>query len=83
MEYRLTDHAKDVVAEREIPVEWLERILANPERVETDRSDPELEHHLGRIAEYENRVLRVILNKVESPPVIVTVYFDRGMRNGL
>ena len=83
MKYELTDHARTVLAEREIPLAWVERVLAKPEKVEDDPDDAELEHRLGKIKEHENRVLRVIINKTVSPMRVVTVYFDRTMRNRL
>jgi hypothetical protein len=55
-------------------------VLAAPERTERDRSDPDLLHALGRIAERDNRVLRVVYNASMRPPRIVTVYFDRRQR---
>jgi hypothetical protein len=30
MNYELTQHARDVLAERNIPLEWLERALREP-----------------------------------------------------
>lgn len=49
--YELTGHAIQVMAEREIPVEWVERVLAQPEITEPDGVDPELRHALGRVPE--------------------------------
>jgi Domain of unknown function (DUF4258) len=69
--------------EREIAVAWLERVLGSPQRVEPDPDDAELEHRLGRIGEYENRVLRVVINKSVRPVRVITLYFDRAMRNRL
>jgi hypothetical protein len=83
MKYRLTQHAKDVLEEREIPAEWLERVLSSPQRIEPDPDDSELEHSLGCITEFGDRVLRVVVNKTVRPVVVVTVYFDRTMRNKL
>lgn len=83
MKYSLTQHAQDVLAEREIAVVWVERTLEYPQRVESDDDDPELEHRLARITEHGNRVLRVVVNKTVRPALVVTVYFDRAMRNKL
>ena len=83
MEYVLTRHAEDVLSERGISRGWLETVLNNPEKVEPDEDDRELEHRLGRIAGYGNRVLRVVVNINKSPVEIVTVFFDRTMRNKL
>lgn len=81
--YILTSHAQEVITRRQIPLEWIARVLANPQRTEADRTDPELSHALARIPEYEDRVLRVVYNQTTSPWRIVTVYFDRTQRNQL
>ena len=83
MKYELTDHARDVLAERDIPIAWLERALDSPEKTEPDTFDSELEHRLCRINEHDNRALRVILNVAVRPARVVTVYFDRTMRGKL
>ena len=44
------------------------------------RADSTLTHALGRIAERDGRVLRVVYNASVIPPRIVTVYFDRRQR---
>jgi hypothetical protein len=78
--YELTAHAAAVIAERDIEPAWVERVLRSPERVHADRTDPNLTHALGRIAEREQRVLRVVYNASASPPRVVTAYFDRRQR---
>lgn len=83
MKYELTQHARNVLLEREIDMAWLERVLIAPQRVEPDSYDPELVHHLGVISQCGNRVLRVVINTSVSPVRVVTVYFDRGMRGKL
>jgi hypothetical protein len=80
--YALTAHAAKVIGEREIPVEWVARALAQPERTEADAVDPALRHALARIPEYGGRVLRVVYNSTVEPWRIVTVYFDRKERSG-
>jgi hypothetical protein len=62
LKYELTRHARDVLEEREIAVEWIERVLTNPALVEPGETDPELENRFARIAEFGNRVLRVVVN---------------------
>jgi hypothetical protein len=83
MNYELSQHAKDTLAERQISDEWLERVFAMPEIIEPDKTDSKLTHHLGHIAEHGNRVLRVVINKQAQPVRIVTVYFDRTMKDKL
>lgn len=84
MTYDLTDHARESLRKRPtIQPEWIERVLQQPERVEPDKVDVGLEHRLGRIPEYDGRVLRVIIKKATSPFRVITVYFDRKMRRQL
>lgn len=84
MTYDLTDHARESLRKRStIRPEWIERVLQQPERVEPDAIDAELEHRLGRIPEYDGRVLRVIIKKTTNPLRVITVYFDRKMRRQL
>ena len=81
--YELTEHAKKVITERNIKLEWIERVMSSPQKVENDPDDLELEHAMGKISEYGNRVLRVIYNRVTVPQRIVTVYFDRALKGKL
>ncbi|GBD17002.1 hypothetical protein HRbin26_01913 [bacterium HR26] len=73
----MLQHARDVLARRAIPVDWVERALTAPEAVESDRVDFELEHRLLRILEAGNRVVRVIVNRASTPQRVVTAFFDR------
>lgn len=77
MDYVLTEHARDALEKRRIPVSWMEHALTQPEVTEADPVDPNLEHRLARIPEFGNRVLRVIINVKKTPPLVVTVFFDR------
>jgi hypothetical protein len=83
MAYELSQHARDVLQERQIRVEWLEGVLNAPQRIEPDALDAELEHRLGRISEYGDRVLRVIMKPSARPARVISVYFDRAMRGKL
>lgn len=77
MEYRLTEHARDALARRQIPYAWVESVLSSPQEVENDTVDVSLEHRLAPIEEFGGRMLRVIVNMQVSPPRVVTAYFDR------
>ena len=84
MDYYLTEHAQESLRKRSgIRIEWMEQVIREPNKVEPDRVDKELEHRLGRIPDYKNRVLRVVVKKNTSPLRIITFYFDRKMRNQL
>jgi len=77
MDYHLTEHARDALAQRRIQVAWLEKALSAPEWTEKDTIDAHLEHRLARIEAFGGRVLRVIVNTHTEPPRVVTAYFDR------
>lgn len=81
--YRVTVHAAKVISEREIPKEWIVRVLSHPTKTDSDRTDPELRHALAAIPEFGDRVLRVIYNHTTNPWLIVSVYFDRTQRGRL
>ena len=81
--YALTAHAATVLAAREIPLEWVARVLAQPRKIEPDRQDPALRHALARIPERGGRVMRVVYNDTTRPWRIVTAYFDRGQKTKL
>jgi hypothetical protein len=83
MKYELSQHARDVLEERKIPVEWMERMIATPALVEPSTTDATVESRLGRIPEHGDRVLRVVINKSVVPERVVSVYFDRTMKGKL
>jgi len=83
IDYELTAHAQAVVTERKISIAWIEQVLAHPAMTHADKSDTDLQHLLARISAHNNRVLRVICNIRSKPWRVVTVYFDRTMRDKL
>ena len=82
-EFSLTTHAEIVIKERSIKREWLEKVMAAPDRTESDKDDPALKHALGRIPEHGERVLRVVYNDSTKSVRVVTAYFDRAMKGKL
>jgi hypothetical protein len=46
----------------------MERVVETPDCTEPDPVDPDLQHRLGRIADFVGRVLRVIVNVNARPP---------------
>ena len=82
-DFVLTAHARVVITERQIQIEWVKRVFSHPEKVEIDSEDQALRHALRRIEEYGGRILRVIYNDTTVPKPIVTVYFDRTQRSKL
>ena len=81
--YELTRHARDVMRERNIRTEWLERALWEPECVELAGANPLQEKRFRKIPEFGSRVLRVVVNTEFVPIRIVSVFFDRAMKGKL
>ena len=77
MDYRLTQHAQEVLQKRQIALAWVEKAFYQPEWTQNDAIDPDLEHRLARIPEFGDRLLRVVVNIKKTPPSIVTAFFDR------
>ena len=83
MRLEFTEHAVHVLDERKIPVEWVERVMAEPALHTPDPNDPELERFFGSVSERGDRVLRVVVNTRVAPWRVVSVFFDRSMRGKL
>jgi hypothetical protein len=81
--YVFTAHAVAVMGERRIQRAWAERVMDGPTLLLDDKRDPSLKHALGRIVERDARVLRVVYNDRTEPWRVVTVYFDRSVRDEL
>ncbi len=80
MNYQLTEHARKVLAERGIAVEWMERTLDVPEWITPDPNDPQVMRYFRTIPEFGGRVLRVAVNATVEPPRVVSVFFDRTQK---
>lgn len=83
MNYEVTQHARDVLEERRISVAWMERVLANPVLIQPSLTDPGLENRFGKIVEFGDRALRVVVNTQVVLERVVSVYFDRRMKGKL
>ena len=81
--YELTRHAKDVMRARGISVGWMEKAFFHPAMVQSDSRNPLLERRFGKIPEFGDRVLRVVVNMEFVPPRILSVFFDRAMKGKL
>lgn len=79
--YVLTFHARKRLLQRDISLEWVARVLMNPQWLEPDTKDPTLAHALSRIPEMGDRVLRVVYNWTTEPIRIITFHPDRRERN--
>ncbi|MBI4789074.1 MAG: DUF4258 domain-containing protein [Chloroflexi bacterium] len=71
-------HANAMLAERNIPEEWVRRTLDSPDRTEPGPDNNT--HYIKAIPEHGDRFLRVVVNAHVEPKRIVTVFFDRRLR---
>ena len=83
MKFELTRHARKALAEREIPIEWVERAFSQPELRLPDPDDAAVERRYRKIPEFGGRVLRVAVNITVEPNRVVSVFFDRKMKGKL
>ena len=78
--FQLTSHAEAAALKRKIDLAWIERALAEPDWVQRDPAKPGVMHAFARVAERDDRVLRVVYNASVHPLRVITVYFDRRVR---
>lgn len=78
--YVLTEQARKRIIQRRISLNWIIRVLENPEHEEPKPEDPQLYKAWGYIRESGGRVLCVVYNETTEPWRIVTVYFERAFR---
>ena len=71
------------MAERLIPLSWVERVLSDSALRMDDPNDPEVERFFGQVPGRGDRVLRVAVNTRVEPWRAVSVFFDRDMRGQL
>ena len=83
LDLELTQHAIRMMAERNIPEEWIRVTVVAPALRIPDPNDPEVERFFRRIPENGDRVLRVAVNTTVIPWRVVSVFFDRGMKGVL
>jgi uncharacterized protein DUF4258 len=70
-------HAQDMIDEREIPLDWIEHVLANPVFEEPDTNHPGATRAYAPIAEFGNRMLRVVYYDTGVEVRVITLFFDR------
>jgi hypothetical protein len=70
----LTDHAREQMAEREITVEQIQRVLTRPEEVLPVRPGRVVAQSVVEVSDGRRYLLRVFVDADRKPPEIVTVY---------
>ena len=75
---KLSKHVMDEMYGRGISLSYIERTLSTPDRVTPDPVQPGLSRSYRAIAEFGNRVLRVVHRPDALDTFIVTAHWDRG-----
>lgn len=78
MDIKLSQHALNMLKERNIPEEWVWRTISSPDY--QNIGDDNNIHYYKGISEHENKILHVIKNPNVEPEKVVTVFFDRRER---
>ena len=74
----LSQHAQDMLAERNIREEWLWQTVNAPDK--TWRGNDGNFHYAKVIALRQHRALHVVIDDEEEPYCVVTVFFDRRLQ---
>lgn len=77
-DYEFSEHAYDMLKERNIQESWVRLALQDPDREEA-RDDGTV-HYIKVIQEAGGRHLRVIVNPDAKPQRVITLFFDRRLR---
>ncbi|HQY95144.1 MAG: DUF4258 domain-containing protein [Caldilinea sp.] len=77
-DFEFSAHTKEMLKERNLAEEWVWRTLDAPDK--KWRGDDGNVHYTKRIHERDGRVLRVVVNADVQPNRVVTVFFDRRLR---
>lgn len=78
LEYEFSEHAYDMLRERNIRDSWVKLTIEDPEKKEL-KEDGTI-HYIRAIEQYGGRYLGVVVNPDVRPQRIVTLFFDRRIR---
>ena len=73
--YELSEHASEVLKERNIKEEWVKLTMENPDNTEA-KEDGSI-HYIKAVKEYDGRYLRVVFNP--DTKKVITLFFDRRL----
>lgn len=73
-----TRHAADMLAERGIERDWVERAINNPDAIEPDTERDNVFRAFRSIPERQGRVLRVVFSLGDNQIRVITAFFDRA-----
>ena len=74
MEFRITRHAKEELARRDIPMELLKSVLDNPQQIVLEKIGRKAYQSKIDFGEGKIYLLRAIVQDDVKPAVVITVY---------
>jgi hypothetical protein len=77
---KLTGHAEEMVADRGIDLAWVFTAIENPDIRSADPRDPNLTRSYRKISAADGRILRVVHRLDGDDILVITAFFDRGMK---
>lgn len=80
MTLSLTAHARLTIQERGLALEWVERAIESPDRIEADPSGPDIWRSFKLIPEAGNRIIRVVHRREGANILVITAFLDRGAK---
>lgn len=75
---KFTKHAEDMLIERKFTKENIISVIENPDLKENDEHENEIWHVFKKIGE---KVLRVVIKGRNEPYIVVTMFYDKRLRN--
>ena len=75
-----SDHAKEMLRERNIESEWVERTIIDPDAVESDPKHADRVRAFRALPERDGRVLRVVYVGSGEAYRVITLFLDRSRR---
>lgn len=77
---KLTAHAEQMIAERGIKLAWVVAAIEYPDSRSKDPRDASLTRSYCKISAAEGRILRVVHRPNGADILVITAFFDRGMK---
>ena len=73
-----TRHAEDMLKERKFAKEEIISVIRNPDWRENDEQEMEIWHAFKRVGK---KVLRVVIKGQKEPYTVITMFYDKRLRN--
>jgi hypothetical protein len=80
MRFTYTDHAEEMLMERELDRQWIERAVLHPDGTEPDPTHPGRVRAFKALPERDGRVVRVVYERTGEECRVVTLFLDRRRR---